>query len=373
MSEASRNNRREFLMGRSAAQALGGLVQRLVPGEFAEAGSDAPIGETYLFHAARRAMACQFEVFLNAGQYRQETEAALQVLDLVSALEEQLSYFRPESELSRINALAAARPVEVEPGLFGILQLALQLSVETGGALDITSTPLWEAWGFARRAGAVPSDEQLADAKQLVGSHLVELNPHQHTVRFTKPGVRLNLGSMGKGYALDRCAETMAQLAVEHFLIHGGQSSMIARGMRGIAAPGVSTAGPGWVVGLRHPLRPDRRAGDVRLRERALGTSGSQFQSFWHQGRRYGHILDPRSGYPAQNVYSVTVVAPSALLADALSTTFFVMSPEAVLDYCRTRPELAVLLFCPARRRGGVEIRSSGFAEDTLALYNEAS
>ena len=124
MSEASRNNRREFLMGRSAAQALGGLVQRLVPGELPPAASDAPIGETYLLHAARRAMACQFEVFLNAGQYPQETEAALQVLDLVSALEEQLSYFRPQSELSRINALAAAGPVEVEPGLFGILQTA---------------------------------------------------------------------------------------------------------------------------------------------------------------------------------------------------------------------------------------------------------
>ena len=373
MNEPNKNNRRDFLQGKSAVRALGDLVLHLLPGELPEAGPDEPIGETYLFHATRQAMACRFEVFFNAGQYRHETEAALEVLDLVNALEEQLSFFRPESELSRINARAAAGPVEVEAGLFGLLELAQRLSAEPAGALDITSTPFWELWGFARRQGAIPRDEELADARQLVGSHLVELDPQHHTVRFLKPGVRLNLGSIGKGYALDRCVEKLAELGLEHFLLHGGQSSVTARGMRGIAPAGANAAGPGWVVGLRHPLRMDRRVGEIRLRTRALGTSGAQFQSFWHRGRRYGHILDPRTGRPAENVFSVTVAAPTALLADALSTAFYVMSPDAVLEYCRSRPELGVVLFCPARRSGGFELRTCGLTDDELLVFQAAS
>ena len=263
--------------------------------------------------------------------------------------------------------------MEVEPGLFGLLELALRLSAETGGALDITSTPLWEAWGFARRQGAIPREEQLAEARQLVGSHLVQLDPQQRTVRLLKPGVRLNLGSIGKGYALDRCVQALAESGIGHFLIHGGQSSVIARGMRGIAPAGATTAEAGWVVGLRHPLRIDRRVGEIRLRNRALGTSGGQFQSFWHGGRRYGHILDPRTGRPAENALSVTVAAPTALEADALSTAFYVMPPDAVLDHCRSKPELGVVLFCRARRRGGFEIRTCGFADGELIFVDAFS
>jgi thiamine biosynthesis lipoprotein len=314
-------------------------------------------------------MACEFQVFLNAGQYAGETAAAVETLDLISALEEQLSYFKPHSALAQLNALAADEPVRVEPEVFAILEAALTLSAETDGAYDITATPLWEAWGFARREGSLPSDSQLAEALSRVGYRHVELDRQAGTVRFLKPGMRLNLGSLGKGYALDRCAEKLLGLGIEHFLIHGGQSSLIAHGQQGFAAVAAGPESGAWVVGLRHPLRPDRRIGTLRLRNRALGTSGAQFQSFWHQGRRYGHILDPRTGQPAQHVLSVSVAAPSGMLADALSTAFYVMPPEAVLEYCRTRPELGVVLFCPAARAGGMEVRAVGFAAGDLTLW----
>ncbi len=385
-----RSSRREFLQGKSAGHALGDLAQQglALPGAY-----DAPQADSsYLLHIGRQAMACQFQVYLNAGQYANETEAALAALDALEPLEEMLSYFRPTSQLSRVNLRAAYEAVEVEPPLFELFELALRLHADTGGAFDMTAAPLWEVWGFARRQGAMPSGEQIADALQCVGSHLVQLDRQQRTIRFAKPGVRLNLGSIGKGYAVDCCGAALLAAGVEHFLVHGGGSSLVARGDRGAAqrteeppasgdetvaaadARAGSTSAPasgttaGWDVGLPHPLRPERRLGEFRVRDRAMGTSGSQAQSFWHQGRRYGHILDPRTGRPAQNAFSVSVLAPCGALADALSTAFYVMRPEEVLEYCKQHPEIGVALSCPARRAGGLELKTANLTPNDLIL-----
>jgi thiamine biosynthesis lipoprotein len=116
------------------------------------------------------------------------------------------------------------------------------------------------------------------------------------------------------------------------------------------------------------PRQPGRRLAVVKLRDRALGTSGGQFQSFRHQGRRYGHILDPRSGWPAEGVLSVTVVAPSAALADALSTAFYVLGPQPSLDYCRVRPEIGMVMLCPGGRGGKVEIHGIGLGPQEVTM-----
>jgi thiamine biosynthesis lipoprotein len=356
-------------------------------------------------------MACQFEVLLNAGQYEQGTETALAALDVVDALEDQLSVFRPHTELSRINRLAAAEAVPVEPQLFRLLELCLRLHAETGGAFDITASPLWRAWGFARREGAIPNEAQLAEAMSRVGSQLVKLDADTHTVRFLRPGVELNLGSIGKGYALDRAAEVLAAAGINDYLIHGGNSSITARGSRmepgwrgperskghgsegwhaperseGRGTPAGASSTPfvpqgvppsadvppdagGWTVGLPHPLRPGRRLAEIRLRDRALGTSSSEAQYFRHRGKRYGHVLDPRTGWPADKLLSATVLAPSAALADALATAFYVMGHEAALDFCRTRPELAAVLVAPATRGQRFEIHSIGLEQDDLTV-----
>lgn len=313
-------------------------------------------------------MACQFEVQFPDGRCENGTEYALEALDLVGTLEEQMSFFRPTSQISRINFLAADEPVEVEPALFELLRLAKTVYEETGGAYDITSAPLWEAWGFARRAGQVPSDAQLAEARSLVGGNLIELDAAQHTIRFCKPGVRINLGSIGKGYALDACGERLRELGMADFLLHGGQSSVLTSGLRMPCEESGGVSGPqSWEVGIRHPQQPGRRLGIVRLRDRAMGTSGGQFQSFRHRGRRYGHILDPRSGLPAEGVLSATVVASTAALADALSTAFFVMGPERALEYCRMHPDVGTVMICPPTRGGGLAIHTAGLKELELA------
>lgn len=313
-------------------------------------------------------MACRFELCLNAGQYPNQTQAALEALERVERLEAQLSYFRPDSELSRLNRAAADGPVEVEPRLFELLSLALDLSHQTGGAFDITSTPLWEAWGFARRAGRIPTDAELGDAMQRVGSGLVELDRVRKTVRFRRAGVRVDLGALGKGYALDRAAEGLAAAAVADYLFHAGQSSILAQGSR-VGPPG--SLADGWSIGVRHPLRPGRRLGEIRLCNRGLGTSAATLQFFRHKGRRYGHILDPRTGQPAQGVLSVTVIAPSATLADALSTAFYVMGPDQTAAFCRARPELAALLVCPEPSGRGCRVHSFGFGRNELTLFED--
>jgi thiamine biosynthesis lipoprotein len=138
----------------------------------------------------------------------------------------------------------------------------------------------------------------------------------------------------------------------------------------------------GWTVGIHDPRRRGRRIGLLRLRDRALGTSGSANQSFRYQGRRYAHILDPRSGWPAEGVWSATVLAPTAAEADALSTAFFVMGADAAFDYCRTRPELAAVLVCcssapaatpaDASAAGQSAIRTVGLREGEFTLDDDS-
>ncbi len=345
MGFAHRSTRREFLQGKAAVDVLAEAA-----GQATSALGAATSEESYLVKLSRRAMACQFEIFLNAGQHDDDTRWALAALDLVDALEDQLSIFRPHSEISLLNRRASEEAVVVEAGLFSLLELALGVWRETGGAYDVTSAPLSDVWGFKRRAGAIPSAEDLQQALSRVGSRHVELDEATQSIHFLIPGLEINLGSIGKGYALDRCSEVLAGSGVENYLLHGGNSSVLARGSYA-ARP----ADGGWLVGLRDPLRPDRRLGQIVLRDAALSTSGSGTQFFMHEGKRYGHILDPRTGWPAEGVLSATVLAPSGAEAEALSTAFYVMGPSGSAAYCQQHPEVRAIMLCPAARAGSLE------------------
>ncbi|HYW78847.1 MAG TPA: FAD:protein FMN transferase [Thermoguttaceae bacterium] len=364
-----KGSRRDFLKGKSAADAMTDTIRAATPTGRPEDQRPSTSGESYFVRVTRPAMACEFEVRFSAGKYDRGTELALAALDLVETLEHQLSVFRESSEICRINDTAAQGPVEVEERLFTLLETTMQLHDETDGALDLTSGPLWEVWGFARREGAIPDEGQLAEARRRVGYDLVRLDPQHRTIHFQKPGVGLNLGSVGKGYALDRCAEVLVENGIDSFLIHGGGSSVLARGAPVTLGDGTPEQDQtGWEVGIVHPLRPERRLAKLRLTNQALATSGSWAQSFVHEGRRYSHILDPRSGRPAEGVLSATVIAPTATLADALSTAFFVLGPDKAIEFCRDRPEIGAVLACPIRHSGGVEIRTVGLPDEELTV-----
>ncbi len=340
-----------------------------------------------LLQFSRRAMACEFELSVNAGQYEQAGPRALAALDTIDRLEAQLTVFRDTSEVMDINRRASHEAVAVEPRLFELLQTCLRLYRETAGAMDITTGPLTKVWGFYRRQGRMPPADELRAAMAVVGSDKIELDEARRTIRFTRPGVEINLGSIGKGYALDRCAEELLAVGLRDFCFHGGRSSVLVhgtheRGRESISSHEVaanphaiaatqSTPDPlspparGWQIGITDPLRPRRRLGTIRLIDRGLGTSGSGSQFFRHRGRRYGHILDPRTGWPAQGVYSTTVLAPTAALADALSTALYVLGPDDAEGYCRQHPQIAMFMVCRSEN-GRPEIRSAGFAEGEL-------
>jgi thiamine biosynthesis lipoprotein len=356
-------NRRQFLAGEAAAGALSDLATRGTSEPPPTALAD-PAAQPYLVQFGRRAMACQFEAYLNAGQYAHAAQSVLDALDLIEQLEAQMTVYRDSSELAHVNRSAAAGPECVEPRLFPLLERAVELHRETQGAFDITSGPLTKVWGFYRRQGSIPSEHDLQAALAKVGSERLKLDSQARTVRFLAQGIELNLGAIGKGYALDRAAEALLAAGVHDFLWHGGQSSVLARGSR---AGGTG----GWLVGVRHPLRTERMVAEIRLRDRALGTSGSGTQFFRHRGKRYGHILDPRTGMPAEGVFSATVLAPTAADADALATACYVLGPELAVNLCRDRPELGLLMLVPGREGNAVELVTAGLTDDDWRLTGE--
>lgn len=364
MNPADKPTRRDFLSGKAALDAVSGALNP--PETEGSAPKPEVLPPTYLIQVGRRAMACDFEVFFNAGQYPGDTAAALEALDVVDAVEDQLTVYRDDSEVAALNRAAAEQAVPVDEALFELLELCHTLYEQTGGAFDVTAGPLSKVWGFFRREGTIPTEADLAAARENVGSPLVELESNGQTVRFRKPGVELNFGAIGKGYALDLAAARLIDEEIGDFLLHGGQSSVLARGHRAAGAPGF-----GWQVGIGHPLRRGKRLANIYLSNRGLGTSGSGTQFFRHGGRRYGHILDPRTGWPAEGLLSVTATAPTATSADALATAFYVMGAEKTREYCDSHAEVAVLLVRAGKGGTAVEVETIGFEEGEFELLPE--
>ncbi|HEX4613587.1 MAG TPA: FAD:protein FMN transferase [Urbifossiella sp.] len=295
-----------------------------------------------LVRVSRRAMATTFEIALPYGTPN-AIPAASAALDLIDDLEDQLTVYRDHSELSRLNDAAAAGPVGVEAQLFDLLGRCAGWTRETDGAFDIATGALIKAWGFYRREGRIPTSREQAGAMRGTGMRHVVLNDSGRSVKFRAAGLGLNLGAVGKGYALDRAADFLRrEWGVRSALLHGGGSSV-----RAIGTPPDDLRG--WPVRLRHPAE-DRSLGTVYLADRGLGTSAATFQFFEYNGRKYGHLLDPRTGRPAAGVASASVTAPTAAEADAMSTAAFVAGPVLADRLTRTRPQLgAVLLADDAR------------------------
>ena len=215
----------------------------------------------------------------------------------------------------------------------------------------------------------MPTDDELAEVQSRVGTGNLEIDHDRRTIRFLTAGMEINLGSIGKGYALDRCAERMSEHGVDHFLLHGGQSSVLARGSRGHFVPSESAARHGWWIGVRHPERPRQRLVEVRVLDRALATSGSAAQFFLCEGKRYGHILDPRTGRPAEGTLSATVIAPTAAEADAISTACYVMGRDAALEFCRKRTELGLIFVTPGKKSGSIQVDTLNIADEDLRWH----
>ncbi|HTE17836.1 MAG TPA: FAD:protein FMN transferase [Armatimonadota bacterium] len=266
---------------------------------------------------ACRAMNTRFEVALWGRDETYLTAVAEEALREVRALEQQLSFYRDDSDVRELNVYAALAPVTVEPRLFALLQRAVELSRATGGAFDLTVAPLLSAWGFTGEGGRVPTGEELEAARTVTGMNLVELDPDASTVRFLREGVMIDLGAIGKGYAIERAAEILRDCEVAGALVHGGTSTVKAIGTQPDGAP--------WKVAIQDPMNADASLDTVSLDDTALSVSAVHGRFFTEGDARYGHVLDPRIGRPVQGSLLAAVVCPSATDSDALSTALLVL------------------------------------------------
>lgn len=280
----------------------------------------------------RPAMACRFEVTLPGSDGR-HIPAAREALDGIDAVEAALSIFRDQSDVSEVNRSAVDGPAPLSPHLFALLLKSQALHRATERAFDITSTPLSRTWGFLRREGRFPTPAEIEDARSGVGMDKLILDEATRTVRFDRPGVELNFNAIGKGYALDQVAAGLRSRGVRHALLSAGGSSVLA----------IGGGREGFTVDVRSARAP-RPLARLRLRDAALGTSGAGEQFFEIEGRRFGHLLDPRTGWPAQGLVSVSVVADEAATADALATAFFVGGVDLAERYCADHPRTLALL-----------------------------
>lgn len=355
------SNRRHFLTGRSARDEI---VDRL-PARSNLLGSAPP-----LMHLTRKAMACGFSIFLDARSTPEVVNAAMRALDLLEELEQALSIYRDDSEISRLNR-SPGRRVQLSPPVFDLLRQAKHLHVLTLGAFDVTAGPLARIWGFATRSPRQPGDDEIAEALDHVGSESLALEPDGCWARTPESGMEINLGAIGKGYALDRCATMVRDAGGEDFLMHGGLSSILAAGHR---MPRKSKDDPtplGWDVEIKHPAS-EKVIARVRLQDRALGTSGSSHQHLVDAtGQQLGHIIDPRTGRPATPLISVSAIAREAAQADALATAFYVMGSEPTREFCDRHPEYGAVIVVPTDASPGYRIELAGEAMQCVSMAPE--
>jgi len=295
-------------------------------------------GEYALVRVSRRAMATRFEVAIPAGTLPDPVLTAEDALDLIDELEDQMTVFRDHSEVSRLNETAAFGFIEVEERLFDLFASCAVWTKETAGAFDIATGALTKTWGFFHREGRVPTPRERSNAMGRTGFRHVVLDAARKAVKYRVEGLELNLGAVGKGYALDRAAELLrTKWNVKSALLHGGGSSAYAIGHPPAEARG-------WPIRLKHPTEPDLSLGVVYLRDAGLGTSAATFQFFEYNGQKLGHLLDPRTGWPASGTASASVIAPTAAEADAMSTAAFVLGAEGAERLTRMRPALGAVV-----------------------------
>jgi thiamine biosynthesis lipoprotein len=262
------------------------------------------------------AMGSTFSVAVYGDDRTRMEEAVDAAFEEVRRLDQMLSNYKPESELSEVNRFAAERRVEVTPELFDLLSACVEYSRESEGAFDITVGPLMKVWGFYKGTGRLPHRAEVRSALERVGYRKILLDPEGRTVRFARSGVELDPGGIGKGYAVDRMVGVLKQNGIRTGLVSASGSSIYGMG----APPGEK----GWRVHIRDPKDERQSVAEVYLKDESMSTSGNYEKFFRAEGKIYSHIMDPRTGWPAQGVLSVSVIAPRTLDSEAWTKPLFV-------------------------------------------------
>jgi FAD:protein FMN transferase len=249
------------------------------------------------------------------GRMQAAAEGALEEADRIDRM---LSNYRPGSELSRVNEQAANQPVKISQELFDLLDACIAYSRASEGTFDITVAPLMKVWGFYKDSGHLPHRAEVRATLGQIGYRNIELDPASHTVRFARHGVSLDPGGVGKGYAVDKMVGVLRKNGVDCALVSAGGSSIY-----GMGAPPDNPKG--WCVRIRDPKDEKKTAAEVYLRNASLSTSGNYEKFFWAEGRLYSHIMDPRTGFPAEGMLSVSVVAPKTRDSEVWAKPYYIL------------------------------------------------
>ncbi len=267
----------------------------------------------------RYMMGTSVEVRAYNGDEATRTVAIDEAFAAIAEVDRVMSNYRADSELARVNTGAATAPVTVSDALFSVIAAAQQVSDRSGGAFDITVGPLMKLWGFHDKKPHVPSASELDTIKPLIGYRNILLDDSAHTIRFARPGVEIDLGAIGKGFAVELAANTLKRHGLDGFIDAGGNQYMLG------LPPGKRT----WTVGVRDPDHPDGLIGEIESAGGAVSTSAN-YATFLigPDGKRYGHHMDPRTLHPTDACLSVTTISADGTLADAVSTAAFVLGPQ---------------------------------------------
>jgi FAD:protein FMN transferase len=291
-----------------------------------------------------------------------DTEAATRAIDAVYAefdrLDRLLSVWQPDSEVQRLNAAAGHGPVPAGPDLRTVLRAAAEASRRTGGKFDVTFGALADIWRFDHdQDNRVPNAAEIDARLPLVDYAAVQVNEAAATAEIARAGVRVHLGGIGKGYAVDRSVAILRQSGFGDFLIQAG-GDLYAAGRRGDRP---------WRIGLFDPRASGGATfGSIELADETFSTSGDYERFFIKDGVRYHHLLDPDTGQPARLCRSVTIVAPSALTADWASTGVFIMGPEAGMALIESLPDVEGVIVSADN-----EVKVSSGLKDRLRIERE--
>jgi thiamine biosynthesis lipoprotein len=279
---------------------------------------------------SHEAMATIFEIIIIHEDERYARQAAAAAFEEVDRLEGELSRFIENSDISRINNLPANQPLLLGLDAFECLKVSVRMYTETNGAFDITIGSLFKCWRDEDGNPRTPSGEELDRARLHTGTNLLQLDEREHTVRLAASPVQIDLGGIGKGYAVDRVADLLREWSIKTALISGGYSSVLALE----APPGIK----GWPLTLSDPTDRTRILARPHLRAGALGGSGVQ---------KGGHIISPRTGRPIEGKRAAWSAAPDAATADALSTAFMIMGTDEISQYCSLHPDRRAMVMLP--------------------------
>jgi len=285
---------------------------------------------------------------------------AYETLKVFHHVDSLMSNWTDVSEVARINRMAAPYEINVHPEVADVIGFAQQVARESDGAFDITIEPLVRLWGFLGGTPGVPTQDEIDATLERVGQDKIRFNAEDRSIHFVRDGVAIDLGGIAKGYSVDRAAELLRKASVTEALIDL-TGNMVALG----SAAHRDDSAEGWLLGIRDPSGDLPYIGRVLVKNAAIATSGDYEQFVDSDGRRYGHILDPRSGWSAHGLTSVTVVTERATVADAWATALFVLGPEKARRVASERDDLSVILVEP-----GDDGRTTIWVEEELrALF----